>query len=98
MAHDVTDATARLKMKGEWPTVPGQVGGPTEWPRAVGTVGPNDLVAGLETSYKRLEENWESHASPMEEQQSASWPSLPSNKLVERTLPRCALQRRSPAR
>ena len=91
-------ATAGLKKKGQWLTVQGQVSGAPESPRSVGIKRPYNLVGGLERSYKSLEEIWESQASHMKENQSSSWPSLPSNKLVERTLPRCALQRRSPAR
>ena len=90
--------TARLKKKGQWPTVQSQVSGAPASPRSVGIDRPYDLVVGLERSYKSLEEIWEGHASHMKEKHNSSWPSLPSNKLVERTLPRCALQRRSPAR
>ena len=91
-------ATARLEKKGQWSTVQNQVSGAPESPRLVGIDRPYDLVVGLERSYKSLEEIWESQVSHMKEKHNSSWPSLPSNKLVERTPPRCALRRRSPAR
>ena len=53
-------ATARLKKKGQWPTVQSQVSGAPASPRSVGIDRPYDLVVGLERSYKSLEEIWES--------------------------------------
>ena len=55
-------------------------------------------VPGFEKSYKRLEENREAHSRVMDEEFLLRKTSLPSNKPMERTLPRCALQRRSSAR
>ena len=74
-------ATARLKKKGQWSTFQGQVTSAPESLRWVGIERPHDLVVGLERSYKSEEEVWESPGSHMEEKQSSSWPSLPSNQL-----------------
>ena len=49
-------ATARLKKKGQWSTVQGQVISAPEPPRSVGIERPHDLVVGLERSYKSEEE------------------------------------------
>ena len=87
-------ATARLKNKGQWPTFQGQVIIAPESRSSVGIERPRDLVVGLERSYKSQEEIWRNHRRHMEEKQNSSWPSLPSNQLVEGTPPRCALLRR----
>ena len=50
---------------------------------------------GRTNSKRRFGEVGEKH---VDKDYNSSWPSLSPNKLVERTLPRCALQRRSPAR
>ena len=59
---------------------------------------PHDLDLGLEWSYERQEEIWGSRRMQMEEKYNSSGPSLTPNQPMERTLPRCALQRRSSAR
>ena len=56
------------------------------------------LVPGFEKSYNSLEENREAQSRVMEEEVLLRKKSLPSNKPMERTLTRCALQRRSSAR
>ena len=54
------------------------------------------LVLGVERSYKSQEETIEAPRKVMEPELGRK--SLPSNQPMERTLSRCALQRRSSAR
>ena len=56
------------------------------------------LVPGYEKSYKSQEETKEAPRKVMEEESELRKKSLPSNQPMERTPPRCALQRRSSAR
>ena len=57
VTHRVAAASACLNSSGQWSTVQIQVNGAAESKSAVGTEKPNGLVAGLERSYKRLEES-----------------------------------------
>ena len=56
------------------------------------------LVPSFERSYKSLEESREVQQRVMEEESELRKSSPPSNQPMERTLPCCALQRRSSAR